>query len=172
MSGVNFSAKNKIPTVIIQGENPLAFFRPDGTFVDVRGTTFYRVRTHPVSGQFFNDIFIYNHAVSALNILYQARNLPSVKYKVYWVAVNDTIQVSSNRINPVAFNQKLVMGTRTATTFAYRSVAINQFNEVYLGDYTQTSYNTLNMFLTAAASTTAGVNSLTLDYIKLVPDIQ
>ena len=67
--------------------------------------------------------------------------------------------------------QRLAMGARTSASFALIAVAPNNFNEIYLGDYTQLSFGTLNMFLTSALSTTAGVNSLTLDYIKLVPDI-
>ena len=173
MSSVNFSAKSKIPTIINQGRNPSAFFRPTGELVDVRNATFYRARTHPVTGQLFNDIFLYNHGVASLNIQYQSQNTPSVKYKVSWVAVNDTLTVDrGNRINPVVFSQRLAMGSRTSTSFALIAVNPNNYNEVSLGEYTQTGYGDLNMFLTAANSGTAGVNSLSLYYIKLVPDIQ
>jgi hypothetical protein len=64
------------------------------------------------------------------------------------------------------------MGTRTATNFATISIAPRIYSETYLGDYIQTTYGTLDMFLTAGNSTTTGANTLTLDYIKLVPDIQ
>ena len=123
----------------------------------------------------FTDMFAYGHGISALSAQYQATKLPSVKYKVYWVAVNDTLVVY-NRINPVTFNQRLAMGVRganylPATPAAGMAVTPNNYNEVYLGDYVQSAYGTLNMFLTANASTGAGTNSLNLDYIKLVPDL-
>jgi hypothetical protein len=175
MSQINFAPKNKIPTVIIQGESPRGFFRPTGEAVDVRNTTFYRVLANPSTGQLFNDIFVYNHGIANLNILYQASNLSSVKYKIYWVAVNDTIVVSTLNPGvrvPVSFSQRLAMGTRTATNFATISIAPRIYSETYLGDYIQTTYGTLDMFLTAGNSTTTGANTLTLDYIKLVPDIQ
>lgn len=168
---LNFSTRQKIPDIIIQGEQPNGFFLSTGEPVNVRGAKFYRLRKHPVTGQLFNDLFLYNHGTANLNILYQVNKLPSVKYKVYWVAINDTLRVSSNTINPAVFMQRLVMGNRTATSFAYRSVVANLFNEVELGEYTQPSFGSLSMFLTAANSTTAGANSLTLDYIRLEPQL-
>jgi uncharacterized surface protein with fasciclin (FAS1) repeats len=163
MNKMDFLTSQKIKTVIIQGEFPRGFYNATGVPVDVRTTTFYRVRTNPVTAKNFNDIFIYNHGVSGLNVLYQAFNLPSVKYKVYWLAVNDTLRVN-NVVNPVAFNQRLAMGSRTATTFANVSVPINTYTEVYLGEYTKQTFGTLDMFLTAS-----GTGSLSLDYIRLEP---
>ncbi len=120
MSAMNFSAKSKIPTIIIQGENPRDFQRATGEVVNVRNATFYRNRFNPVTGQNFNDIFLYGHGVASLNILYQTPNIASVKYKVSWVAVNDTIIVDgTTRRNPVTFNQRLAMGTRGAASFPY-----------------------------------------------------
>ena len=178
-SSINFDAKEKIPTVVIQGENYRGFFDANGVPVSPRqnNTTavFIRSRVNPNNGQPFTDMFAYGHGISALSAQYQANKLPSVKYKVYWVAVNDTLVVY-NRINPVTFNQRLAMGVRGAnflplTPATGVAVTPNNFNEVYLGDYVQTAYGTLNMFLTANASTGAGTNSLNLDYIKLVPDL-
>ena len=178
-SGINFNVKDKIPTVVVQGENYRGFFDASGNPATPRqnNTTavFVRSRQNPTNGQPFTDMFAYGHGISALSAQYQATKLPSVKYKVYWVAVNDTLVVY-NRINPVTFNQRLAMGVRganylPATPAAGMAVTPNNYNEVYLGDYVQTAYGTLNMFLTANASTGAGTNSLNLDYIKLVPDL-
>ena len=168
---LNFSTRQKIPDIIIQGEQPNGFFLTTGEPVNVRGATFYRIRKHPVTGQLFNDLFLYNHGLANLNVLYQVSKVPSVRYKVFWVAVNDTLRVSSNTINPSAFMQRLAIGNRTATNFAYRSVTANLFSEVELGEYIQPSFGSLSMFLTAANSTTAGANSLTLDYIRLEPQL-
>jgi len=178
-SGINFDVKEKIPAVIVQGENYRGFFDANGTEVSPRqnntSAVFVRSRVNPNTGKLFTDMFSYGHGISALSAQYQVTRLPSVKYKVYWVAVNDTLIVY-NRINPVTFNQRLAMGVRTtnylpATPTTGMAVTPNNYNEVYLGDYVQSSYGTLNMFLTANASTAAGTNSLNLDYIKLVPDL-
>lgn len=169
MNKLDFLTQEKIQNVVIQGENPRGFFQPDGTPADVRSTTFYRVRQDPGTGQIFNDISLYNHGVSQLNILYQAFNLPSTKYKVYWRAVNDTISVNGT-VNPLAYSQRLAMGTNASSTFGYKTVEPNDYSEVYLGEYTQDAYGTLDMFLTAAKSTSAAANRLTLDYIRLEPE--
>lgn len=169
MSGIDFKAKDKIPTLIVEGENPREFLLSTGVATSVNNR-FVRVRMNPLTGKIFNDLFIYNHGISALAVKYSV-TAPSVKYKVYWVTANDTSVVTST-IVPVAFMQRLAMGTQASATFAYRTVAIKDYAETYLGDYIKTTYGTLDMFLTAAASTSAGANTLSLDYIKLVPDIQ
>jgi hypothetical protein len=55
--------------------------------------------------------------------------------------------------------------------FPYKQVDILNYNEVYLGDYTVTTYGVLDTFLVSAATTGNGTNSLVLDYIKMVPVI-
>jgi hypothetical protein len=136
---------------------------------------FIRTRLNPLNVQFV-DMFVYNHGISALSAQYVARRLPSVKYKVYWVVPNDTLRLNGV-VNPVVFNQRLAMGARgtnflPATPATGMAVPINTYTEAYLGDYEQMAYGNLDMFLTANASTGAGTNSLNLDYIKLIPDIQ
>jgi hypothetical protein len=167
MNKLDFFTKEKIQNIFIQGENPRGFFRADGTPVDVKTTTFYRVKKDS-TGQIFNDIFLYNHGVAQLNIQYTAFNLPSMNYKVYWRTANDTISVNGN-VNPITFKQRLAMSTRTNATFPYTDVKPLNYNEVYLGIYNQANYGNLEMFLTAANSTSAGTNNLTLDYIRLEP---
>lgn len=181
INGISFDVKEKIPSVVVQGENYLGFFDAAGTSVTPRqnnvSAIFIRSRVNPNNGQPFTDMFAYNHGISQLNAQYRVSNLPSVKYKVYWVAVNDTlIYDRTNRVDPLTFNQRLAMGTRGAnflptTPAAGMAVTPNNYNEVYLGDYIQSSYGTLDMFLTAANSTSNTQNRLNLDYIKLVPDL-
>jgi uncharacterized surface protein with fasciclin (FAS1) repeats len=181
IDAINFDVKDKMPSIVIQGESYRGFFDVNGNPVTPRqnnvSAIFLRSRVNAVNGRPFIDMFAYNHGISALNAQYQVRGLPSIKYKVYWVAVNDTLIVDrTTRINPVTFNQRLAMGTRganflPATPTTGMAVTANNYNEVYLGDYTHSAYGTLNMYLTANASTGAGTNSLNLDYIKLVPDL-
>jgi hypothetical protein len=179
INGINFDVKDKIPTVIVQGENYRGFYNSIGDPVTPRqnnvSAVFIRNRVNPNTGEQFKDMFVYGHGISGLNALYTVNKLPSIKYKVYWVAVDDTLRLNGN-INPVTFTQKLAMGARgtnllpTVAPLTNNITPLN-YNEVYLGDYVMPAYGDLNMFLTANASTGNGTNSLNLDYIKLVPDL-
>lgn len=179
ISKAGFAITEKVPPVIVQGENYRGFYDATGLAVTPRqnnvSAVFRRLRVNPNTGEQFNDIFVYGHGISALRAHYRVTNLPSVTYKVYWVAVNDTLTVNST-VNPVTFNQRLAMGAFAAnylplTPATGIAVTPNNYNEVYLGNYTQSAYGSLDMYLTANASTGNGTNSLNLDYIKLVPDL-
>jgi hypothetical protein len=179
ISGINFNVKEKIPTVIVQGENYRGFYDANGVAVIPRqnnvSAVFVRYRANPNNGQQFTDMFVYGHGISGLNALYTAPKLSSLKYKVYWVAVNDTLRLNGN-VNPVTFTQKLAMGVRGTNLLPTIAPLTNNvtplnYNEVYLGDYVMPLWGNLSMFLTANASTGSGTNSLNLDYIKLVPDL-
>ncbi|MEI6947816.1 fasciclin domain-containing protein [Paraflavisolibacter sp. H34] len=176
--GINFDVKDKIPTVVVQGENYRGFFDLNGNPVTPRqnnvSAIFTRYRATP-SGTPFIDMFAYNHGITGLSALYRTGNLASVKYKVYWHAPNDTLSVNGT-IAPAVFNQRLAMGT-FGTNFlpdaTGKAVAVNNYSEVYIGDWVQSSFGPLNMWLAAPAATTgqpAGVR-LNLDYIKLVPEL-
>jgi hypothetical protein len=181
MSDINFDPKEKIQAVVVEGENYRGFFDINGLPVSPRqnnvSAIFIRSRITP-AGKLFTDMFAYGHGIVSLNALYRVQNLPSVKYKVYWVAPNDTLNIGGN-IAIAAFTQRLAMGARganllpTVAPLAPRNVIPRNFDEVYLGDYTQINYGTLDMFLTNATATTGepGGNRLNLDYIKLVPDL-
>lgn len=180
ISGINFDVKDKIQPVVVQGENYRGFYDATGNAVTPRqnnvSAIFIRSRVTP-TGTPFTDMFAYGHGIVGLNALYRVANLPSVKYKVYWVAPNDTLYVNGT-IAIAAFTQRLAMGARgtnllPTTAPTTLNVTPRNFAEVYLGDYTQTAYGLLDMFLTNATSTTgepAG-NRMNLDYIKLVPDL-
>lgn len=154
MNEVNFRIEYKIQPIIIQGEFPTKFQ------VDRRSTTYYRVRNNPNNNQTFYDIVVNNTGLANYYVNYSAY-ANSVKYKVYWVAVND--------FQSATFQQRLAMGDSASATFAYITISVNNFNEVLLGEYTPARWGNLNLYLTGANSTSNGVNSLTLDYIKLVP---
>lgn len=184
ISDVNFDKKEKIPAVVVQGENYIRFLDANGNLTNPRqnnvSAVFTRARITP-SGQQFTDMFAYGHGIAGLSAQYRVQRLPSVKYKVYWVVPNDTLNVNG-AIVPAAFTQRLAMGSRTATgTSLLPTVAplpaLNvkplTYTEVYLGDYTQSAYGILDMFLMNATSTTGepGGNRMNLDYIRLVPDL-
>jgi uncharacterized surface protein with fasciclin (FAS1) repeats len=158
MKTLHLKAQDLLPVFVVQGEAPYAVYPG----VDRRSVTFFRVRKNPVSGLVFTDIELTNLGINGYWVMYHLGDVPSGKYKVYWVAVNDL---------GTAFNQRLAMGSPTSATFAYTTLsATPNYSEVLLGEYTMSRYGDLNMFLTSAANTSATVtNSLVLDYIKLVP---
>jgi len=132
------------------------------TSADRRGNTYFRDRFSPVANKDFRDVLVFNHGLALFNINYRISNVYSTKYKAYWVAVND--------FQTAAFTQKLGIGIPTSATLPYTSVTANNFNEVYIGEFTISSYQSfLDIYLTAANSGTAAVNPIVCDYIRLVP---
>lgn len=163
MSSVNFNLADKITPIYIQGENPSYFSR-----TDKGGDIFFRVKKDP-QGTIFNDIFISGSGASGalpakFFAAYNLNKLYSCQYTVYWRAVND--------LQTTAISQQLSFGSLTTPTFPYTSVPPNVYTETQLGTYTMTRYGYMSMFLIGANSTAAGTNSLTLDYVKLVPVLQ
>ena len=156
MSKVNVLPGNKLKQFYIEGEN----YR--FTSADRRGNTYFRDRYNAITGKDFRDVLVYNHGLALFNIGYRITNVYSTKYKAYWVAVND--------FQTAAFTQKLAFGTTAATTFGYTSVAVNNYNEVYIGEFTVSAYQSfMDIYLVAANSGTAAVNPLVCDYIRLEP---
>ncbi|HEY1022047.1 MAG TPA: hypothetical protein VGE06_07025, partial [Flavisolibacter sp.] len=163
MDKVDVLPQHKIQPILIQAENYRA------TSEDRRGNTFFRDRFNPLTGTMFRDVNVFNHGRALFNINYRVSNVfGGVKYKAYWVALND-FQAGS-------FSQKLAFGTPTANTFTlqnangYTVVTPNDYSEVLLGETTLPTYHAvLDIFLTAANSSSAAVNPLVCDYIRLEP---
>ncbi len=170
--------EEKIKPAVVEGEHPYSFS-------SANGRRYYRERYNPLTGLNFNDLFIQTTG-SANYISYLSNQVYTMKYKVYWVALNDYTAKTDNDNNSygslTAFQQKLVMDTITSATFAYRNVEPNKYEEIYIGDYINDKYDykipylsgsgnqvtpaTTKMFLVA---NTAAPFHLSLDYIKLVP---
>lgn len=158
MSRVNVSPKEKFKSFVIQAEN----FRYQSAAK--LGVTYFRDRFNPLSKNDFRDVLVYNHGIALFNINYRINNVQSVKYRAYWVAVND--------FQTTTFTQLLGIGTPTSTLLPYTNVVANNFREVLLGEFTISRYAPfLDLFLTSANSTTAAVNPLVCDYIRLEPVI-
>jgi uncharacterized surface protein with fasciclin (FAS1) repeats len=158
MNKLDVQPLHKFKTYLIQAENY------SSTSHDRRNNTYFRDRSNTVTGQDFRDVLVLGHGVALFNIRYQISEMPKIKYKAYWVALND--------FQTATFTQKLGIGTATSTTFGYTTVALNNYNEVYIGEFTNARYwPTYDIFLTAANSTTAAANPLVCDYIKLVPGL-
>lgn len=150
---IDYDMDTKIKPVIIQGER-LSDLR------DRTKTFAIRTRINPVNHLVFRDFYMANHGINAFWVNYRfVAN--KVTYKVYWVAVND--------FQTGTFPMKVAFKDPTATGFAYKTVERNDYSEVYLGDYTVDHYGWLNLYLVGNSVTTNGLNTLVLDYIKLVP---
>lgn len=164
LNEMNIPITNSVRPIVIEGENPSGFS------ADRPAAIKYRIRVNPNTGQTFRDLMAYDHQVTLFNVRYRATNVLSCKYKVYWVAANDYIAAN--------FNQRLAMGSTASATFPYVTVTPNNYNEVYLGDYTISNYGNgiLDMYLvcntTVATSTNKDVIPLFLDYIRLEPVIE
>jgi hypothetical protein len=158
MSKLDVQPLHKFKTILLEAENYTA------TSVNRRSNTYFRDRFNTVTGSDFRDMLVLNHGVALFNVRYEINEMPKVKYKAYWVALND--------FQTATFTQKLGIGDPVSTTFAYTTVALNNYNEVYIGEFTNARYwPKYNVYLTAANSTTAAVNPLVCDYIKLVPGL-
>jgi hypothetical protein len=158
MNRIDYKMSGKIRPLVIQGED---YVSNTGAY----GTRSTITRTNPFTNENFREIYFYNHGRASYWIKYQP-TLNSIKYKVYWKAVRDF------NLTSALFSQRMAFGTTALlTAFPYTPVAILDYNEIYLGEYTVSSYGILDTYLVGATSTGNGTNSLVLDYIKMVPVI-
>jgi len=164
VNDININLIHRLLPVKIEGENP-RFFIPNNR----RGNTYYRSKRDP-DGNLFNDLMVQNHGALLFEVGYQSPLLYSTTYQVYWRAVND---IQSN-----VFQQRIrIGGERDAagvvqnvlTTFPYIGVQVFDYSEVYLGEFTLTNARRIPIALIGANSTANGANTVTLDYLKLVP---
>lgn len=159
MSKLAVTPKHKFKQYIIEAEN----YRSSSA--DRRSVTYFRDKYNPVTGKNFRDVLVYNHGLALFNLGYRITNAPSMKYRAYWVAVHDNINGLTS-----TFTQKLGIGTYDSGILPYVTVALNNYNEVLLGEFTLSAYTPiLNLYLTAANSTTATANPLVCDYIRIEP---
>lgn len=158
MSKMDVQPASKFKTITIEAE------RYNASSIDRRSNTFFRDRFNALTGLDFRDVLVLNHGVALFNLRYDIPEVPSIKYKAYWVAVND--------FQTATHTQKLGIGTATSTTFNYTTVPLNSYAEAYIGEFTVSKYAPVfNIYLTAANSTSNAVNPLVCDYIKLVPSL-
>jgi len=171
MKKVDVRLDKRLVPIVIQGES--TDFR-----ININsGATAYRDFFVP-SSENIKDVFVTNPGFALPRLLYQNRlkDLYSTKYQVYWRAINNKTTVFSQTI--VIGGTYILSGTtytldKPLKTLAYTPVPINDFNEVLVGDFTPLqSGNILHLTLLGANSATNGVNSLTLDYLKIVPVVK
>jgi len=158
MSRIDYKMSSKIRPIVIQGENYVGYLNSTGT----RSTL---TRRNPFTNVDFREVYFRTTNTASYWIKYQP-TLYNAAYKVYWVAVRDFGTTGT----PVLFPQRVAFGTSALiATLPYTNVTILNYNEVYAGTYTATSYGLLDTFLVGNTTTTDGTNSIVCDYIKLVP---
>lgn len=151
--------KHKFKQYVIQGES-YEFSRADR-----RNVTYFRDKFNPLTNTDFTDVLVFNHDIAQFYLGYRLRNVPSMKYKAYWVAVHDNINSNTG-----TFRQMVGIGNPTATSLPYITVQPNNYNEIYLGEFTLTTFRSLlEVYLTADNSTNDDANKITVDYIRLEP---
>ncbi|GAA4307017.1 fasciclin domain-containing protein [Aestuariibaculum suncheonense] len=170
MSTMDVPLETRLLTTKIEGERPTGFSQSDK-----RANTYYREK-EDLDGVAFEDIMVQNHGVPLFSIYYRASDLYSTTYKVYWRVIND---IQSN-----TFQQRLRIGgwfnemgqfVNEIATLPYTDVVPNVYDEVYIGEFYIDQLGSNNnelISLIAANSASNGVNTLSLDYIKLVPVIK
>ena len=177
MNKINYDMVSKVQPVIIEGES--AYTLQSSKTVQIRTRRNSLDPTSPLYNTYFRDLLIENHAVSSFNVLYTPV-LKSVKYKVYFRAVRDFNLIPATGLTDLTyFRTKIAFNLSTATEIPYAEkvgVIKNSdgtfspnYDEVYAGEYTVAKYGLTNVYLVANNVTTNGLNSLLLDYIKLVP---
>lgn len=130
------------------------------------------------SGENIKDVFVLNPGAALPRLLYQnkLKDLYSTTYKVHWRAINNKTTVFSQAVQiggSYVLDGAVTNYVNPLKTLAYTPVQINNFGEVLVGDFTPLrAGDILNLTLLGANSATNGVNSLTLDYLKIVPVVK
>ena len=162
---------NRLVTTKIEGENNVSFAPSN-----LRSKIFYREQKDP-DGNFFKDIMVYNSGVTLFQLNYKATDLFSTKYKVYWRAINNYNSTAT------VFQQRLIIGTvirdnvnypnEAIKNFDFKNVDVGFYGEVYLGEFTLTNSQDIDQITLFGANTiTVGNNTMSLDYLKFVPDVK
>lgn len=164
MNRIDYKISGKIKPIVIEGEYYTDHY---GNY----GTRSIITRRNPNSNTDFSEIYFRDHGKASYWIRYRPL-LNTITYKVYWRAVRDFSTTAVAPAVPLLFSQRLAFGTTALLpAFPYIPVDVLNYQEVYLGDYTVSSYGKLDTFLVGATTTGNGTNSLLLDYIKMVPVI-
>lgn len=157
MSSAPVALADKIMPVRREGETPDGFSRTDKA-----GNIALRLRRAPLSegAYLYNDIYVFNHKVPLFHVKYNFHKVYKGKYKIYWVAPNDSQEQ--------AFKQRIAFNNFNGD-YLEKTVPLKDYSEVEVGEYTVDKYGDLTVYIIADNNGTDGINSINLDYFKLVP---
>jgi hypothetical protein len=173
MKKVDVPLTDRLVTTKIEGEDNTSFVPSN-----LRSKIFYREQKD-LNNIFFKDVMVYNSGATYFQLNYKATDLFSIKYKVYWRAVN----INNYNSQATVFQQCLVLGTvirdntiyfdEALKNFGFKNVEIGVYTDVYLGEFTLTKAQDIDKItLVGANTTTVGNNTMILDYLKFVPDVK
>lgn len=169
MKKVDVKLDKRLLSTKIEGEKYISVFNGP------RSAIYLRDRRDPSNGfNFYTDVTVQNPGVPTFMLDYDAKELYSTTYKVYWRAINEQTNVFTQSLRIVGKYTIASDGSRTVSdpimTFSNISVPVRSYDEVYLGEFTLDRARNIDLIsLIAANNSTNGNNSLTLDYLKLVP---
>jgi len=180
MNKVDFDVyRDKIRPIVLEGEQMNSFSRTDRG-----GNILTRIRLDEAGTQ-FTDRVISGTGYAQFWARGRVNNLYAGKYQVYWRALNDQGWSAAVPPAPVNFKQKLGFSAAPGALLPYvdiipyTTVAYNnpddrirvreQLKEVYLGDITVAAWGANQLYVIGDNVTTAGLNTTSLDYVKLVP---
>lgn len=167
MKKVDVPLAKRLLTTKIEGEKNMSYFNGS------RNAIYYRDKKDPF-GVLYNDAIVQNPGTAMFMLNYDAKDLYSTTYRVYWRAINDfQTNVVSQRLNmfgKYVITNNVVTTSDLIASFPAKDVQLNFYDEVYIGDFTLDKARNIDLIsLIAANTTTNGNNSLTLDYLKFVP---
>lgn len=167
MNNINYDLSTKIKPIIIQGENFYDRMDPTKSYSII-------TRRNPITDSIFREFYMANYGIASYWVRYPVV-LNSIKYKVYWVSMND-VQTGNFQMK-LGFRSHLDTIPQPPSSinydfqFPYTVVTPNNYNEVYLGEYSSSTYGLLDIFLIGNNTTTNGSNTILLAYIKLIPEL-
>lgn len=170
MKRVDVPVVKRLLTTQVEGEKNSNYF--NGT----RNKIFYRDKKEP-SGLLYNDIMVQNPGTAMFTLNYNTKDMYSTTYKVYWRAINDVqTNVFQQRLlvnGKYAIVNNIVTFSDPIASFNYMDVPVNLFTEVYVGEFTLANARNIDAIsLVAANNTVSGNNSLSLDYLKFIPQVK
>ncbi len=117
LSSSTTTTANKFLPLRVEGENPTGFLSDKTS-----NTSFLRVRYNPITAQNYNDLLVSGHGITGYYAFYRLKEMPSMKYNVYALAVNDfqTANVFQSLV-PVVYNPPSFNVTPSTNGYIYIS---------------------------------------------------
>ncbi|PXY41144.1 hypothetical protein DMB65_09320 [Flavobacterium cheongpyeongense] len=172
MKKVEVKLEKRLVTTIIQGE------KNNGGYYGVRSRILYRDKKGPANPLYpdglYNDIMVELPNLAKFSLFYQANDMFSTKYKIYWRAINDRTAnlfeqqlAIGGKIDQAATGFPLVNITKT---FPIVIVPLNNYEEVEIGEFEYTTAGSSGLI--SLIGGTKSTSALTLDYLKFVPVVK
>lgn len=168
MKKVDVPLEKRLVATKIEGEKSIGY-------IGSRNPILFRDRIDPLGG-LFKDIMVSAPTRDKFTLFYNAKDMYSTTYKVYWRAVNDftsgtlfqqklgiggTIELTGNVYNVVGFTEAVPLKT----------IPFKNYNEILVGQFTNATSGNIDLISLIGGASTAS-SGLTLDYLKLVPQVK